>query len=510
MSFSRLFYPRYLVVTSIVCCAASCSDDDQKPAPSPDAGDDSSESSSNHSSHTSSSTSASSSSSSHSGSGGTTSGPNPADAGEDSDDVSAVDGGDVDSAIDAGADGGSGEPTPHDAILGGILAPLMTPEAGANPSGRVQLQKLSSGQTVITLQAVGLEPDTTYGAHVHALPCEYDNGGGHYKVDPEITTAEENNEIWPGFTTDETGVGYGRITVDHRVRGDALSLVIHDPEMNKYLCADLLPERLEALEAEGTFSPFALKEDIDDAIEGSATLVHEGDTTSVTLSVTGLDPSEQYMAHVHALPCDITSAGGHYKVDPTEVDTLESNEVWPMLELTDAGAAMGQVTVEHLTRLDAQSVVIHRQDGDTALKVACADLVYSGFESFVTEGTLIALPAEDDAGVPELAGEATMTRSLDGTTAVELSLQGLVPEADYGVHVHNMPCSLGNGGAHYKWDESVSATLEENEIWLNVTADEEGEAQKSVTVPYLARPEAQAIVVHSSSGARLGCLDLTL
>lgn len=87
-----------------------------------------------------------------------------------------------DGSVDAAA--GIDEPAPHDAILVGTLSPIVATEAGTNPSGRVQLQSLSSGQTIVTLQAIGLDPNTTYGAHVHAFPCQYDNGGRHHKIDP--------------------------------------------------------------------------------------------------------------------------------------------------------------------------------------------------------------------------------------------------------------------------------------------------------------------------------------
>lgn len=516
MSLSRFFNLRFLVVTSIVCCGTSCSDDDPKSETTPDAGDDSSSTSAGSSSSSGSSSSGASGTSTSS-SGASTSGAT-GSGGETSADQDAGDGGVTDSPDDGGdvfevdgsTDGGADDRIPHDVILAGAFAPLVTPEAGTNPAGRVQLQKYSSGHTVVSLQAVGLAPNTTYGAHLHAFPCEYDNGGGHYKVDPTITETDEDNEVWPGFTTNETGVGYGRITVDHRVRGDALSVVIHGPDSTKFMCADLLPESSAALEAEGSFEPFAAQEEVDEDIAGGATLVHDGESTVVTMSVTGLDPSAEYMAHLHALPCEVNAAGGHYKIDPTVTDALEENEVWPMLELADSGAAMGVVEVDHVTRLDAQSVVIHRQSGDTALKVACANLEYSGFESSVTEGDLAALETEEDAGVPDIAGEATMTRSLDGTTTVELTLEGLVPETDYGVHVHDMPCWLNSGGGHYKYDESITAAEEGNEIWLNVTSNEDGEAEQTVTSLFLARPEAQAVVVHAPGGARVGCIDLEL
>lgn len=506
MAFSRSLKFRSLALVSVVLGSASCSDDAPNPTTKSDAGDESSNETSQ--------SSASLSGSSATTSGGATSKPSSTSSTQ----TTAPDAGDAGGApLDAGdagetdgSEAGIDERLPHDAILAGEFAPLVTLEAGTNPSGRVQLQSLSDGSTIVSLQAVGLEPNTAYGAHVHALPCVYDNGGGHYKIDPTITATEESNEIWPSFTTNNTGVGYGRVTVDHRVRGDALSVVIHGPDMSKFLCADLAPESLSPLQAEGSFAPFAAQEAIDVDIEGGATLVHDDDSTVVSLAVTGLDPSEEYMAHVHALPCNILDAGGHYKIDPTVTEALESNEVWPVLQLSDAGAAMGAVEVSHLTRLDAQSIVIHRQDGDTALKVACADLIYTGFESSVTEGQLQRLETTDDAGVPELEGEASMSRSLDGTTTIELSLEGLAPETDYGVHVHDMPCWLNSGGGHYKVDESVSAVVEENEIWLNVTSNDDGEAERTVTTLYVPRAEAQSLVVHAPGGARLGCIDLDL
>jgi hypothetical protein len=38
-----------------------------------------------------------------------------------------------------------------------------------------------------------------------------------------------------------------------------------------------------------------------------------------------------YMAHVHASPCALNTADGHYKIDPTNTATVEANELWPAL-----------------------------------------------------------------------------------------------------------------------------------------------------------------------------------
>jgi hypothetical protein len=56
-----------------------------------------------------------------------------------------------------------------------------------------------------------------------------DSGGGHYKIDPSSTTADQTNEIWPGpFTTDGDGVGRASVQASHAARPDAQSVVIHD------------------------------------------------------------------------------------------------------------------------------------------------------------------------------------------------------------------------------------------------------------------------------------------
>jgi len=122
-------------------------------------------------------------------------------------------------------------------------------------------------------------------------------------------------------------------------QGEALSIVIHDPAgaspAPKMACADLLPDDGAAVEATGTVAPFAAAEAIDQNIAGSVTMMRDGSGTHVQLSLTGLDPAAVYGAHIHALPCGATDAagpgGGHYKMDPTVVDPLETNELWPQV-----------------------------------------------------------------------------------------------------------------------------------------------------------------------------------
>ncbi len=81
-----------------------------------------------------------------------------------------------------------------------------------------------------------------YMAHVHALPCAVD-AGGHYKIDTTISTASEGNEIWiyNRLFSATAGLvnGGGSIHAETLLRADAMSVVVHNSDSTKLLCADL-------------------------------------------------------------------------------------------------------------------------------------------------------------------------------------------------------------------------------------------------------------------------------
>ena len=49
----------------------------------------------------------------------------------------------------------------------------------------------------------------------------------------------------------------------------------------------------------------------------------------------------------------------------------------------------------------------------------------------------------------KIDGRAIMRRS-QSTTHVSVQLTGLTPDAVYNGHIHNLPCNINGGGAHYK------------------------------------------------------------
>ncbi|WP_410637358.1 superoxide dismutase [Amycolatopsis sp. lyj-346] len=120
-------------------------------------------------------------------------------------------------------------------------APAVTYRPDLVPDGaRAHVFSVSAadGGTTTLLFVTGLRPGRAYGAHAHAQPCGAtgDAAGPHFQhvpdpVKPSVDPAYANprNEIWLDFTTDGTGTGFARSTVDwaFAVRR-ARSVVVHE------------------------------------------------------------------------------------------------------------------------------------------------------------------------------------------------------------------------------------------------------------------------------------------
>jgi len=138
-----------------------------------------------------------------------------------------------------------------------------------------------------------------------------------------------------------------------------------------------------------------------------------------------------------------------------------------------------------------------------------------------TRGTFQTLAAGAELGL-QIEGIAQLTRSDDATTA-KVVVRGLEPGATYAAHLHNAPCSGDNpGGGHYK-DDPAGPSVPPNELWLSstddpfagITANEDGVAHGRGSADWVARPEAQSIVIHyiapggtTAGGEKIACADL--
>ena len=116
--------------------------------------------------------------------------------------------------------------------------------AGANPpamdiTGHATMIRTAAGRTIVSIHVEGLAPNTIYAAHVHKQSCANGQADGHYQHDG--TAVNDENEIWPGFTTNAAGIGNGHASNDWSAGPSAVSVVIHRPTAapNKIACADL-------------------------------------------------------------------------------------------------------------------------------------------------------------------------------------------------------------------------------------------------------------------------------
>ena len=117
-------------------------------------------------------------------------------------------------------------------------------------------------------------------------------------------------------------------------------------------------------------------------------------------------------------------------------------------------------------------------------------------------------------------GRAALERLLPGTDVV---LTGLAPGVTYAAHLHAASCASADpGGGHYQNNPPPPASPP-NELWFSSTSDpfagvianRVGVAVGRGSADWVARPEAQAVVIHfippggaTASGPKIACADL--
>lgn len=106
--------------------------------------------------------------------------------------------------------------------------------------------------------------------------------------------------------------------------------------------------------------------------------------------------------------------------------------------------------------------------------------------------------------------------SRDGVTRVRLMVDGLPAGQTFGAHVHTLPCGPqpADSGGHYQHSSDASIPLKQREMWLDVTAEVDGHAATTTTVPWEFAPgTAGSVVLHAlptdpttgAAGDRLAC-----
>lgn len=170
----------------------------------------------------------------------------------------------------------------------------------------------------------------------------------------------------------------------------------------------------------------------------------------------------------------------------------------------------------------------------------------AGALALLATGAALA-PAQADDGAVRAAGElvrydttlvpagatarVTAVERGDGSTRVKLEVRGLLPDRDYGAHVHVNPCgaSGADAGGHYQFvRDPVQPSTDpafanpDNEFWLDLTTDHNGSGKARAVVDWQTpqdRP-AGSVVLHAEhtrtghgeagvAGARLACISVS-
>ncbi|MFD8496900.1 superoxide dismutase family protein [Amycolatopsis sp. NPDC059657] len=129
--------------------------------------------------------------------------------------------------------------------------------------------------------------------------------------------------------------------------------------------------------------------------------------------------------------------------------------------------------------------------------------------------------------VPAGAKAVVATSVADGKTKVTLEVSGLLSGRMYGAHAHTKACGAkaADAGPHYQdKKDPVQPSVDpafanaSNEIWLDFTTNDKGEAVATTTVPWLfPKGGANSVVLHANhtstetgkagtAGDRLACI----
>lgn len=211
-------------------------------------------------------------------------------------------------------------------------------------------------------------------------------------------------------------------------------------------------------------------------ITGEATMVSAADgngyTTTVELSLEGLDPAEDYESHLHI---GTTCGGfeGHYRDDPDGAGT-PPNELWPTNPGWDAGSgdariqaeadgtSFAEATVPWAPRIEGGILALHRGGGAI---IGCIDLELTG------AGTVV-LDATDDVEV------TSFTYTVDGGAATEYD--GAFEISEPGEHVVGYTAT----------DAAGNETTDEFEVVVPKADEPDPEPGPKPTVSITTAPEA--------------------
>jgi len=158
-----------------------------------------------------------------------------------------------------------------------------------------------------------------------------------------------------------------------------------------------------------------------------------------------------------------------------------------------------------------------------AVLVASVVVVAAGVAFAVAGSSARSSGPDDTYGSPNPFAHATaevqVVKTGEDSTHVTLHVRGIDAPAGqtFGAHVHQQPCGATGAaaGPHYQ-HAGTTGTLEEREIWLDITVNAAGNAHAEATRPWvLDESTPRSVILHAlptaadgTAGTRLACIDL--
>lgn len=161
----------------------------------------------------------------------------------------------------------------------------------------------------------------------------------------------------------------------------------------------------------------------------------------------------------------------------------------------------------------------------SAMALFAASPALAGADHARAEGPIVSYSDAIPAGA---TASVKATYDASGDSHIRLRVRGLRPNTSYGAHAHQNPCGLvpGAAGGHFQHvvdpvQPSTNPMYANpgNEIWLDFTTDEHGDATAHTRQSWQFEPDrtAHSVVIHvepthtgptdsGTAGARLGCL----
>lgn len=162
----------------------------------------------------------------------------------------------------------------------------------------------------------------------------------------------------------------------------------------------------ESAPVTGQFAPVAGAPAGDSEVDGEAELTRSNGGTTVSLSVTGLEPKTAYVAHLHTGGCDQADPGGpHFQFEKGGSDE-PPNEIH--LEFTSNAAGEGEAEASSKREVpvgEAGSVVIHTAEGESGRKMVA--FVHEGEDHGGGHAHSEKIACAELEGAPAGEGEAT-------------------------------------------------------------------------------------------------------